>query len=60
MLEAGSQFVMLDATGREVLHAGLRDVRTTIDVSRLPSGLYGYRVLSASGGSVANGTWLRE
>jgi hypothetical protein len=60
MLEAGSQFVMLDATGREVLHLGLRDVRTTIDVSRLPSGLYGYRVLSASGGSAANGTWLRE
>ncbi|MBK9289946.1 MAG: T9SS type A sorting domain-containing protein [Flavobacteriales bacterium] len=58
--DAGSQFVMLDATGREVLRAGLGDVRTTIDVSRLPSGLYAYRVLSASGGSTANGTWLRE
>ncbi len=60
LLEPGALFTLLDATGREVIRLPLSAERSTMDVSHLPSGLYGYRVLTASGGSIAHGTWIRE
>ncbi|MFZ1688539.1 MAG: T9SS type A sorting domain-containing protein [Flavobacteriales bacterium] len=58
--DPGSLFVMLDATGREVLRVPLDRDRTPIDVAQLPSGLYGYHVLSPAGVATASGTWVRE
>lgn len=56
----GTLFLLLDATGREVKRHVLQGDRTPLDVSALPSGMYGYRVVAASGGSIAQGTWVRE
>ena len=58
--EAGSHFVMIDATGREVLRLPMEEERTTIDITGLSSGIYGYRVLSPSGRTLAVGTCVRE
>ena len=60
LLEPGALFTLLDATGREVMRLPLNAQRSTMDVSHLPSGLYGYRVLSATGGALGQGIWVRE
>jgi hypothetical protein len=56
----GARLLMLDATGRQVLHTDLERDRTPINVSGLPSGVYLFRVLSPSGDALAHGTWLRQ
>jgi hypothetical protein len=56
----GSVFELLDATGRVVKRTLMRSERTTLDLSALNSGVYGYRVSSTAGGVIAQGTWAKE
>lgn len=57
---ADVRFLLLDATGRTVFRQRLKQPRTRLDLSLLPTGAYAYRVLSGAGESLANGRWLRE
>ncbi|MBL0127686.1 MAG: T9SS type A sorting domain-containing protein [Flavobacteriales bacterium] len=58
--EPGSMLVLFDATGRTLQRITLENERTGFDASALPSGVYGYRVISNSGYALAHGTWMRE
>ena len=56
----GSVFLMSDAMGREVLRSRTDGTRMYFDLSMLSNGLYGYRLITPAGGSIARGTWTRE
>lgn len=54
------EFLLLDATGKQVLRSVITEGRTAFDAQALPRGLYGYRLLGANGQALAHGTWVRE
>ena len=53
-------FVLLDASGREVLKERVTEGRAAFGAQALPRGLYGYRLLDTQGLPRAHGTWVRE
>ncbi len=59
-LVAGSEFVLLDATGRILLNKKLKLDLLRIDTSAIPPGLYAYRITSPYGAVLGTGTWVKE
>ena len=57
---SGSLLLVLDATGKEVQRIVLNGGNAQLNATNLQHGLYGLRVLNASGIPTAFGTWVRE
>lgn len=57
---AGSLFIMVDGTGREVVRQRVEGTRMRLDANSIPKGVYGYRLLAPDGSIAAHGTWVRE
>jgi hypothetical protein len=55
-----ADLAMFDATGREVLRKPSIGQRASLDVARLPSGLYTVQALSLEGLSLGHGLWLKR
>jgi len=56
----GSVLLVLDATGKEVQRVLLDGASSILNVTNLSHGLYGLRVLNASGQPTSFGTWVHE
>ncbi len=52
--------ILLDATGREVLHDVLRSDANSVRTSSLKPGLYSYLVFAKDGGKLGHGRWIKE